>query len=95
MRDDTIFAQIDTVLVEQMDDDLLLYNPQTAATLHLNNSSALVWHLCDGQRSLEQIISTLEESYPPQAGQIRNDVLTAMQEMHEQGVLQQVSQKQE
>lgn len=87
MTDDTVFTQLDTVLVERMDDDMLLYNPATAATLHLNNSSALVWQLCDGQRSLAQIIEALRESYPEHAGQIRDDVVAAVTEMHEHGVL--------
>ena len=88
MKDDAIFTPLDTVLAEQMDDDVLLYNPVSASTLHLNNSSALVWQLCDGQRSIGQIINTLEATYPEQAAQIREDVVSAITEMHEHGVLQ-------
>ena len=64
---DQHYYQVENCLLEKMDDDTLLYNPRTTTTLHLNASSALVWELCTGDNSVQQIIDALQSSFPEQA----------------------------
>ncbi len=82
------YFQVENCLLEKMDDDTLLYNPRNTTTLHLNASSALVWELCTGEYSVQEIIDTLQTSYPEQAEQISQDVQQAVQELHANGVLE-------
>lgn len=81
------YYQVENCLLEKMDDDTLLYNPSTTATLHLNASSALVWELCTGENSVQQIIDLLQSSFPEQAEQIAGDVPLALKELLAKGVL--------
>ena len=50
--------------VEEMDGELLLYHPQSTATIYMNQTAALVWQLCDGEREVAEIIAILTESFP-------------------------------
>ena len=82
------YHQVANCLLEKMDDDTLLYNPATTTTLHLNASSALVWELCTGENSVQQIIDALQSRFPGQSEQIAGDVEDAIRQLHTQGVLQ-------
>ena len=78
-------------LLEDMDGEMLLYNPSNATTLHLNGPSALVWELCSGDSSVASIIHALQQAYPAQAGQIEGDVSAVIKELSENGAIQQVA----
>ena len=82
-----VYRQVDDALLEDMDGELLLYHPATAVTLHLNGPSAVVWQLCDGQRSCGDIINMVEEAYPQQAAQVADDVAQVVDDLQERGVL--------
>ncbi|MGH1542565.1 MAG: pyrroloquinoline quinone biosynthesis peptide chaperone PqqD [Arenicella sp.] len=81
------YAPIENCLLEEMDDDILLYNPGNATTLHLNESSALIWKLLDGERSLGDIIDLLQEQYPEAAQEIEKDVFELAEQMVEKQVV--------
>lgn len=87
MNTDKVYIQTPGCLLEQMDEDSLLFNPETATTLHLNPSSALVWQLCDGERSMAQLIAELAAQFPGQAVQIPDDVAAAVDELQRQGAI--------
>ena len=87
VKEDKVYIQVENCLLEKMDDDSLLFNPKTGTTLRLNPSSAMVWHMCDGGRSVAQLIADLTESFPEQAKQIPDDVAKALQELWYRGVI--------
>lgn len=87
-----IYAQAPECLLENMDGELLLYNPINATTLHLNGSSAVVWEMCDGQRSVDAIVTALQEAFPEQAEQISNDVNEVVGDLLQQAALVEVAQ---
>ena len=49
---------------EEIDKELVLYHAETTRVVYLNPAATVVWRLCDGQRSLEEIISMVEQAYP-------------------------------
>jgi len=81
------YKQAENCLLEDMDGEMLLYNPDSATTLHLNGPSAIVWELCDGQRSVQQIIDMVKEAYPEQADQIADDIVAVIEEFSSRKVL--------
>jgi hypothetical protein len=87
MELDDIFRHADDALLEDMDGELLLYHPPTAITLHLNGPSAIVWQLCDGQRTCADIIDMVKEAYPQQADQVADDIEQVVTDLAERGVL--------
>ena len=64
--------------VEQIDGETLLYQHQLKRVIYLNESAALVWHLCDGQRSVADIIELLVDAYPDTEDAVRADVVEAI-----------------
>lgn len=66
--------------LEQIDGELLLYHPANTKAVYLNETAALVWQLCDGTRSVSDIVSLLEENYP-ESNTIKDDVEQTLQEL--------------
>lgn len=87
MNNTDIYKQSQDCLLEDMDGELLLYDPNSAVTLHLNGPSAVVWQLCDGQRSTQEIIQVVQEAYPDQAEQISQDVASVVDDLSGRNVL--------
>jgi len=73
--------------LEQIDDELLLYHPAKTKAVYLNETAALVWQLCDSNRSVADIVSLLEENYPDSES-IRDDVEKTLQELSDTGAVQ-------
>ncbi len=51
-------------LLERIDNEIAVYHPTKTLSVYLNESSALIWELCDGSRSTAEIIALLTELYP-------------------------------
>jgi hypothetical protein len=72
---------------EQMDGETLLYQSQLKRMIYLNESATLVWHLCDGRRSVADIIGVLTDSYPDTKDAVRADVIEAINTLALEGAL--------
>lgn len=68
-------------LVEQMDNELLLFNTQTMSIVSLNSSSSVVWQCCDGKTGVDNIIANLVQMFPDDSEQIQQDVMDAILEL--------------
>jgi len=75
------------VQVETVEGEALLYHPQQSRAVYLNPAAAIVWALCDGSRSVRQIIRTIEECYPDAGANLTADVLVTLAQLQESGVL--------
>jgi len=82
------YKQAENCLLEDMDGEMLLYNPDNSTTLHLNGPSVIVWELCDGERSVQLIIDMVKEAYPEQAAQIDDDVVKVIDDLYSRNVLE-------
>jgi len=60
--------------VEILDDEVLLFHPTSRAIFRSNSTGALIWELCDGQRTVADIVNILSAAYPEAAKQIQQDV---------------------
>jgi pyrroloquinoline quinone biosynthesis protein D len=83
---DQILVPATDVEVEIVDGEVLLYHPQQTRAVYLNPTAAVVWGLCDGSRSVREIIRLIGESYPD-AGSLTDDVLATLNQLQESGVL--------
>jgi hypothetical protein len=52
------------IFVEEMDTEILLYQPNSNKAIHHNETAALVWKLCDGTRTVQDLIDVVSESFP-------------------------------
>jgi hypothetical protein len=73
---------------EMMDGELLLYDPSGSRIIQLNSTAALIWQLCDGQRTVQEMISLLQAAYPDASGSIALDVPEMLDRWAEAGCLE-------
>ncbi len=59
---------------EQVEGELLLYVPADTRAIYLNPTAAVIWALCDGVRSMEEISAILVENYPDAQASISAEV---------------------
>ncbi len=60
--------------MERMDNELLLFDPAQTKIMYCNETAALIWELCDGERTGHEIIAMLKEVYPDAVDAIARDV---------------------
>jgi len=85
---DTPFQPMDGLEVEDTGDEVLVYLPGSDKTLFLNETAALVWRLCDGQRTGTQMIELLTEAYPEAQAEIGPQVQAALADFIERGLVE-------
>ncbi len=73
--------------IEELDGELLLFHPSSETILHTNQTGALVWRLCDGKRSVAEIVETLTAVYPEAASEISQDVPELLTQFADQGAI--------
>ena len=71
---------------EVIEGEIVLYAVNAEKAFYLNESSALIWQLIDGQRSIEQIESLLTDAYP-EAVSLKEDLIDAINQMCISGVV--------
>jgi hypothetical protein len=76
----------DGYLLEEFDGEITVYHPTLATSLYLNETGALVWNLCDGSRSVSEIIALLSSHYPESSAQIELDVLALVNRLIDQDI---------
>ena len=73
------------------DGSILLFTPHAGAAIPLNASGAAIWTLCDGTRSVDEIVGQLAEDYDAPRDQIETDSRRFLAEMTRLGLLERVS----
>jgi Coenzyme PQQ synthesis protein D (PqqD) len=54
-------AKLDNLVVQELSDEILIYNLQNNKAYSLNETTTLVWQNCDGIKDVSQIAQTLEK----------------------------------
>jgi hypothetical protein len=75
------------VAVEVLDGECLAYHPQHARAIYLNPSAALVWGLCDGVRSADEICRMVRDGYPDAPTNLIDEVIATLAQLEEYGLL--------
>jgi len=65
----------------------LLYRHSQKKTTYLNETAAAVWQLCDGRRTVREVIDTLADAYPEMRDAVVADVNEAIDTLFRAGVL--------
>lgn len=85
---ETMPRQVSGFSLQRLDDDVLLYHPGLTRTLHLNDTAALIWQLCDGTRAIDAIVQALQEAFPEHREQIASDVPLTLQQLERDGAIE-------
>ena len=81
-RDDTVFRALAR--------EWVLYDPGTDLLHVLNATAALVWSVCDGSRSEDEIAREVSELLddPPELAAVLADVRAVIEDFREKGLLE-------
>jgi Coenzyme PQQ synthesis protein D (PqqD) len=75
------------IVVEEMDDEILLYRPSTHKAIHLNGTAAVIWKLCDGTRTTQDLAGCLSAEFPSAQPSIAAEVQETVNLLLRDGVL--------
>lgn len=75
------------IRIETVDDELVLYDPGTGRAAYLNDSAAVVWKLCDGQRSVSEITALIAREMDGSGRPIGGDVEETIGQFVEAGLV--------
>lgn len=78
--------RVEGYAIEQLDSEVLLYDPRRTAVIYLNWTALLVWQLCDGRRSSADIVDLLARAFHD-SSRVAEDVAAALELLSGQGVV--------
>jgi hypothetical protein len=79
---------VDGYQFETLEGEVVLFHPTRNVIIHGNQTSALIWHLCDGVRTIDEIVEILSAAYPEARQEVRVDVPATIQKLVSQGALE-------
>ncbi len=68
------------ILREELDDETLLFNPKTRKTYVLNEMADVIWELCDGMHSPEEITDEIVSVLDVDPNTVSKDVSKVLNE---------------
>lgn len=77
--------------LEELDGETLLYRHSLKKMIYLSESAAIVWKLCNGERTAQEIVNLLAEAYPESREAVIGDVVAALDSLVREGALHMTS----
>ena len=82
------------IIAQKASSDFLLFNMNDGSYYSLNEVGCRVWELCDGNRSIAQLVETLEAEYDAPAETLTKDVLELLEHLRSGKLIVEVPQTQ-
>ncbi len=79
--------KMDHLIQHDMDEEVLVYDPVVDRTHRLNLTATLIWGLCDGTRSLEDIARVLTEQFEVEFETALQDARSVLEQLKEEQLL--------
>ncbi len=73
--------------LEKLDDELLLYHPSRTTIMYCNVTASLIWQLCDGQRTGQEIADLLSMAYEQPAAEMAAAVADTLAQFCRHGAI--------
>jgi len=74
--------------IEHLEGETILYRHSLKKMIYLNESAAVVWTLCDGRRTVADIVDLLVKNYPGVADTVAADVKEVIADLTREGALE-------
>lgn len=74
--------------LEMMDGELLLFHPVDTRIIYCNDTASVIWQLCNGEHTVEEIIELLSDAYPEAASRLSSDVVETLEEFQRFGAIE-------
>ena len=82
MKNNSQPAQNQEFRLENHDGEYMLYREGNNTAIYINDTTAVIWQLCNGENSVGEIKKQLKQAYPAAAKQISKDVDEALVILH-------------
>ena len=73
------------VLREEADDCAILFDPDSGSVRILNSTATMIWKLLDGQRSVSEVMESLEHRFEEMDANAEDQVLALLSELYRVG----------
>jgi hypothetical protein len=87
LADNRVLAPAADVAVEVLDGECLAYHPRYPRAIYLNPSAALIFGLCDGVRTTDELCQMVREGYPDAPATLMDEVVGTLAQLEEYGIL--------
>jgi hypothetical protein len=87
MTPQTVPKQAFGFFVEEMESENLLYRLGSHKAIHLNDTATVIWKLCDGSRTIQDVMDLLMSQYPDAQTAVGADVREAIALLVSEGAL--------
>lgn len=74
---------IEDFKLEEIDGEILLYSPKATQSIYLNPSASIIWQMCSGEFSTQEIIEALQQQFPENKEAIEADVSETLHKLLE------------
>jgi hypothetical protein len=76
-----------SIVVSEIDSDVTAYDPSAERVAVLNHTASAVWRLCDGKKSIDEVVGLVALEFGVDAGSIRADVEKLVDQLTAEGFL--------
>ncbi len=76
------------VSLQQVGQEAILHDRRNGRAHVINASAAQIWELCDGQNTLDQVVSAFAAEYGLPEADVQADVQYILTKFHDLGVLE-------
>ena len=66
----------------------VVYFCSAVLIVYLNETASLIWHLCDGQRTTDEVAELLRDSFPEPGGTIADDIEATLRLFVDHGAIE-------
>jgi hypothetical protein len=74
--------------LELVENEIMLYNPADTKIISFNPTASLLWQLCGGEATIQEMIDALQEEYPDAKDEIAGDVMETLQQLLDIGCIE-------
>ena len=73
--------------ITTVENETMLYSEFSEQAMILNDTSRIIWQLCDGKSAVGDIINMLIKAFPENNNEIQTSVITTLDTMLSNGVI--------
>ena len=76
------------ILFEEIEDEVVIYDPRTHYVHHLNPMASIIWELFDVSVSPQEIVKEIVDSLNAESQKVEKDVQETLKHLQEKGLLE-------
>jgi len=83
-----IARPVEGIELTEMEGEGILYWPEQTKMVYLNESARVIWQLCDGGRTVSEIVDVLAAEFPDRQTEVSLHVRETIEQFAAEGVME-------